>query len=667
MTSKGGITIYEGELTAHRAADGRPGHVRIHVFEKKAARRLDQAELIPEIRSATGMAPPSVARIVASGLIQDEPGALPSFYLVTEWMEGRTIDAYMGEHPNEPMAPSEATRLMAAIARALVLIEQDEQIAWPSGHVRPSTVWMQDLDHVRIDNPWLETAILTCAGSNKKQLSASLAYMAPEQVSGRSVDMRTDVFSCGVLFYELLTAKRLFDATSRSGIVSQIKTGPIVPPSNACPWIDSKMDQLVLWALERTPDKRPDSAAAWEQALQTYLTAVHGDAQQGVRDNSDAAGAISPVGQNPMGIVPAESRNERSKAPDSIDLAMANPEPPDETLSPKRSVKSGQDRAPAPQMEPEASRNISAPDRPDRPDRPQVSSRTAPAPQPRELSATVPADAHPDMVTDITRAAGAASLPSHRRADAQGMGQDGQPRNDDIETFHAETAHAVARNSSVLMAWLPEIVMAVLIAVLVPLAILMAQSHSKQNPGKQNATCAALNLPAAPSPGRQGMQDWVVRAIRPLPHTAYSAPTAPTASMTHTAHTAYSTPTAHTASTAPTASMTHTTYSTSTVHTASTAPPSSRHASTGMALSIQVRRYDQTAVAKLRILTGDGTCIQPSYWIPPHTATSQAIVWVVFPTEPAPGMQLCTPGGPRPLTQWTQSIAAPTAAPRPRP
>ena len=585
VTSRGGITVYEGHKTAQiHPSDDRSAQVRIHVFEGKAAHRLDQAKLIPEIRSATGVTTPAVARILTSGMVPDATGEPPPFYVVTEWMEGQTIEAYMADHANQPVPPMEATRLVAAIARALSLIEQDKSIAWLSGHVRPSSVWIQDLDHVRIDNPWLETALLTCAAPNRKQLSTSLAYMAPEQVSGRSVDIRTDLFSCAVLYHELLTGKRLFDATSRSGVVSQIKKAPILPPSQTCPWIDSKVDQLVTWALDRNPDKRPDSATKWEQALRGHVATAK-DAGSKRAQTKDARA---------RNVVVGHARNAMNEKPTATN-----------GFGPSASSE-GSPRGPTP-YEQDTRHQTPGDERPH---------KTAPDQGLPELSATVPSDSHPDLVTAVTRSVSATSVPPNdRSAVDQDEAVVSQTSNHRVLSWaeRTGTSNPIARLSRRLTAWIPEIVMVVGLSVLLPLAIFVVQAHSVPHREKHAKRCTAVNgAQNAPSKNDASRPDWILRSIRPLPR-----------------------------------------------HTA----PSSSKAARGMVLILETNQYDPNAVANLRILAAHGPCIRPTYWIPAAKSQARPIIQVVFPTEPAPGMVLCTPDGPRPLSKWTPPPPGASAVP----
>ena len=89
-----------------------------------------------------------------------------------------------------------------------------------------------------------------------------LPYLSPEQVEGRSVDRRSDVFALGVVLWEALTGKRLFLGRTDYETMQNVVGRPIPPPSTLRPEVPLAIDRIVLRALERQPDQRyPDARA----------------------------------------------------------------------------------------------------------------------------------------------------------------------------------------------------------------------------------------------------------------------------------------------------------------------------------------------------------------------------------------------------------------------
>src|SRR5512136_350377 len=97
------------------------------------------------------------------------------------------------------------------------------------------------------------------------------AYMSPEQGQGLAVDGRTDVYSLGIILYEMLTGRVPYEADTPMAVVVKHITGPLPPPRSLNPAISPAVERVILKALSRDPaDRYPragDLAAALEAAL----------------------------------------------------------------------------------------------------------------------------------------------------------------------------------------------------------------------------------------------------------------------------------------------------------------------------------------------------------------------------------------------------------------
>ncbi len=103
------------------------------------------------------------------------------------------------------------------------------------------------------------------------QLKGKLAYMAPEQLKGKKVDRRADVFGAGVVFWEMLTGERLFDGADEGEIYGKVLRGDVLRPSKLVPGLDRKMDALVVRSLTRNPERRYESARVMALAIEESL------------------------------------------------------------------------------------------------------------------------------------------------------------------------------------------------------------------------------------------------------------------------------------------------------------------------------------------------------------------------------------------------------------
>ena len=99
-------------------------------------------------------------------------------------------------------------------------------------------------------------------------------YMSPEQAAGRSVDGRSDLFSLGVIFYELLTGKKAFDSNNVATLMLQIMQKDPEPIRNLAPDVPASLQRVVSRLLGKKPEQRFQTGAQLAEALERELAAI---------------------------------------------------------------------------------------------------------------------------------------------------------------------------------------------------------------------------------------------------------------------------------------------------------------------------------------------------------------------------------------------------------
>jgi tetratricopeptide (TPR) repeat protein len=102
-------------------------------------------------------------------------------------------------------------------------------------------------------------------------LKGKLAYMSPEQACGRHIDRRSDVFSLGIVLYELLTGRRLFKGDSDLSTLEQVRTAHVEPPRQFDADIPEALEAVMLKALAREADQRYQTASELQAALERIM------------------------------------------------------------------------------------------------------------------------------------------------------------------------------------------------------------------------------------------------------------------------------------------------------------------------------------------------------------------------------------------------------------
>ena len=108
--------------------------------------------------------------------------------------------------------------------------------------------------------------------SEQGVIKGKLRYMAPEQLRDSSIDRRADVFSAGVILWELITHSRLWDRAPDLQVINQLLNEPVPTPSSVAPDCDPALEEICMKALAREPTARYQSALEFQTALAAFCT-----------------------------------------------------------------------------------------------------------------------------------------------------------------------------------------------------------------------------------------------------------------------------------------------------------------------------------------------------------------------------------------------------------
>ena len=209
------------------------------------------AQFHNEVRTARQVSHPNVCRVYDIG---EADGLL---YLTMEYVDGEDLASSLrriGRFP-EDKATDIARQLCAGLAAA-------HQRGVVHRDLKPANVMLDGDGRVRVMDFGLATI-----GRVEDIRAGTPAYMAPEQLLGREVTARSDIFALGLVLYELFTGRRAFTATTVAELVSQHENLSIAPPSSLVSALDPAIEQVILRCLAPEPDRRPASALAVSAGL----------------------------------------------------------------------------------------------------------------------------------------------------------------------------------------------------------------------------------------------------------------------------------------------------------------------------------------------------------------------------------------------------------------
>ncbi len=231
---------------------------------------LDEARIASQVQHA------NVCSVFDFGL---EDGA---YYLAMEYLSGESLARVRSTLLRRPTPPEpERLSVLAAriVADAAEGIHAAHELCDSSGtpldvvhrDVSPDNVFLTYDGVVKLIDFGIARASHQLHKTRTGVVKGKYAYMQPEVLHGRKPDRRADVWGLGVILWELLTLKRLFHRKTDMDTLRAVCELPIVPPSELRPGIPAALDDIVMRALSRDPDRRPATARALGQELVQFI------------------------------------------------------------------------------------------------------------------------------------------------------------------------------------------------------------------------------------------------------------------------------------------------------------------------------------------------------------------------------------------------------------
>jgi hypothetical protein len=202
------------------------------------------AQFHNEVRTARQVSHANVCRVYDIGEIDRQ------IYLSMEYVDGEDLASLIrriGRLP-EDKAVEIARQICAGLAAAhdRGVIHRD---------LKPANIMLDGTGRARIMDFGL-----AAAGEVTDVRSGTPSYMAPEQLAGREVTIKSDIYSLGLVLYELFTGRRAYAAKTLGELVEQHESGSMTPPTSLVKTLDPAIERAILRCLERDPALRPASA-----------------------------------------------------------------------------------------------------------------------------------------------------------------------------------------------------------------------------------------------------------------------------------------------------------------------------------------------------------------------------------------------------------------------
>ncbi|HKO03907.1 MAG TPA: serine/threonine-protein kinase [Candidatus Acidoferrales bacterium] len=226
-----------------------------------------------EIRAAGRLTHPNIVVIHDAGV--DSDAGL--FYITMEFVQGRSLQKLIEEKQAFPIP--RVLRIMEQACRALDYAHHNHIV---HRDIKPANLLMGELDTVKITD-FGTAKILERGGTQSGQIVGTPSYMSPEQVKGRPVDGRADVFALAVILYELLTGERPFPGKNVTTVIYKIVHEEPLAPIQLDSSIHPGLNAVILRGLSKEAGDRYASCGDFLNALRTYRESPVSTAQTVIR------------------------------------------------------------------------------------------------------------------------------------------------------------------------------------------------------------------------------------------------------------------------------------------------------------------------------------------------------------------------------------------------
>jgi serine/threonine protein kinase len=227
---------------------------------------------IDEAKMVAGLAHPNIVQIFDLGRIDR------TYFIAMDYVHGRDLRTIMRRAREKGLRfPLDLSLLIASrVCSALEFAhrKKDERgVPMQIVHrdVSPQNILISFEGEVKLTDFGIAKAATKATITDAGALRGKLLYMSPEQAWGKPMDRRSDVFSLGIVFYEMVTDQKPFLASSERSILETVRECRVAPPSEVNPRIPEKLERVVMKALARDVDERYQDAAEMYRDLERVL------------------------------------------------------------------------------------------------------------------------------------------------------------------------------------------------------------------------------------------------------------------------------------------------------------------------------------------------------------------------------------------------------------
>ena len=196
-----------------------------------------------------------------------------TLYIAMEWVDGADLQEILrvGQERDEPLSISHAVELTRQALRGLMYAHEFTLHQQPMHiihrDISPHNLLLSRQGVLKLTDFGIARMVDHLSLTSTGVLKGKIAYMAPEQTRSSRVTQQADIFSMGILLWEMLCQRRLFADTSEMRSLELVREAPIVWPHHLRPEIPIALSELVMWSLQRNLEERIPNARTFLRYL----------------------------------------------------------------------------------------------------------------------------------------------------------------------------------------------------------------------------------------------------------------------------------------------------------------------------------------------------------------------------------------------------------------